>query len=203
MCDARCDVRKMMTIDYYYAVTHGRTPGIYNSGKKCDVQTYRYSGNNCKKFITLSKAQSYMKSEIGLIGGPKIYIKGACHSTRAGIGVYWGKHNTKNVGESLLDCLTNNRAEIRAAVRAIRQAKDEGLVEITIMTDSEFLVKSVVEWLEMDGWKTVTGEAVEYWADLEDAIDASRGIIVNWRYVPHNSKGNNAADKLACQGILK
>ena len=64
-------------------------------------------------------------------------------------GVYWGPNDSRNVSEPLEGRPTNNRAEIKAAERAIWQAKDHGYDSVEVRTDSEFLVKSATRWVSL------------------------------------------------------
>ena len=69
-----------------------------------------------------------------------VYTDGACSNNgyanaKAGIGVWWGENDPRNISEPLAGRATNNRAEIWAAVKAINQAADEGYDSITICSD--------------------------------------------------------------------
>jgi len=140
-----------------------------------------------------------------------VYTDGACEENgrrgaRAGIGVYWGPNHRFNVSEPLLGRQTNNRAEIHAAIRAIRQAKSEGLPGINVHTDSKFMIKSITEWIQKwkrNGWKLSTGSPVINREDFEELEEAKKGIIVRWVYVKGHAghAGNEAADQLAKNGI--
>ncbi|TFK38678.1 ribonuclease H-like domain-containing protein [Crucibulum laeve] len=62
--------------------------------------------------------------------------------------------------------LTSNRAELRAAVEALRLRvwTGEGFKKIVIGTDSEYMVKGVNEWYpkwQQNGWKTNNGTHVK------------------------------------------
>ncbi|EEC18029.1 ribonuclease H1, putative [Ixodes scapularis] len=97
-------------------------------------------------------------------GGPgceyHVYTDGACSNNggynrtpQAGIGVYWGPNHPMNVSEPLPGRQTNNRAEIQAATRALYQVREQGGRNVTVHTDSDFLVKSTTQWMEI-GRKT-------------------------------------------------
>jgi len=45
----------------YYAVVHGRTPGIFESWKECTKSIYRFPGSSYKKFDTLVEAQQHIE----------------------------------------------------------------------------------------------------------------------------------------------
>ena len=63
------------TVDKYYAVRVGRTPGVYNSWEDAKTQTENFSGSTFKSFITREEAEAYIsdysppqveKEELGL-----------------------------------------------------------------------------------------------------------------------------------------
>ncbi|XP_003746993.1 ribonuclease H1 [Galendromus occidentalis] len=144
---------------------------------------------------------------------PVVYTDGACSGNgmagaKAGIGVYWGDGDPRNVSEPLKGKPTNNRAEIQAATRAIQQAKEQGYEEVEIRTDSDFLVQSTTKWMpgwQEKNWKTAAGKPVINKEDFEDLLEASKGIDVKWTHVNGHSgiHGNEQADNLAVSGMLK
>uniref|UniRef100_T1JF20 ribonuclease H n=1 Tax=Strigamia maritima TaxID=126957 RepID=T1JF20_STRMM len=88
--------------------------------------------------------------------GLVVYTYGACeyngyHAAKGGIGVYWGPNDPRNLSEALKgDKQTNIRAEIQAAVRALQQAQEQWIREITIIMDvsiSNRLCDQMVGWL--------------------------------------------------------
>uniref|UniRef100_T1JJN0 ribonuclease H n=1 Tax=Strigamia maritima TaxID=126957 RepID=T1JJN0_STRMM len=205
----------------YYAVAKGRNAGVYNSWDECKAQTAGYSGSQFKKFSSESDAMNFVSEPTSAHGysqktstrGAEVYTDGACEynggsGAKGGIGVYWGPGNSKNVSEPLKGRQTNNRAEIRAAMRAVSQAKENGLPDLTIKTDSEFLVKSQTKWMDnwqRNDWKTASGGPVKNRADFEELNDVSRGINVTYKHVPGHAgnPGNEAADRLAREAIRK
>lgn len=85
-------------------------------------------------------------------GYVQVYTDGACSANgrsgaRAGIGVYWADEHSLNISEPVSGRATNNCGEIQAATRAIKQAIDNGIKNLTINTDSQFLINSVTKWL--------------------------------------------------------
>lgn len=142
--------------------------------------------------------------------GVVVYTDGCCHSNgtdqaRAGIGVYWGPNDPRNVAEPLSGRPTNNRAEIHAAIRAIMQAKYQGLQQLVIKTDSDFLIKSITKWVnkwKANGWKLATGKPVINRVDFEELDQVLNGITVTWVHVRGHQgvHGNEEADRLANEG---
>ncbi|KAI1262380.1 RnaseH-domain-containing protein [Xylariaceae sp. FL1019] len=131
--------------------------------------------------------------------------KGAC----AGVGVYWGENDERNVSEPLKgDIQTNQRAELTAILRALEAAEDD--VTIRIFSDSRYAIDCVNSWYknwEKNGWKTSSGTEVTN----PDVIKAARakiderkalGADTLFQWVKGHDKnvGNIAADALAVKG---
>lgn len=90
--------------------------------------------------------------ELDADGYVQVYTDGACSSNgrsgaRAGIGVYWGEGHGLNTSEPVSGRATNNCGEIQAATHAIKQAVKNGVSQLTINTDSKFLINSVTKWM--------------------------------------------------------
>lgn len=94
-----------------------------------------------------------------------IFTDGACtnngkHNARAGIGVFFGNDDPRNVSQELkTDKLTNQVAELTAAIVAIKAAVKSGIPDgkFTIVTDSDYVYKIVTSWAynwSKNGWKT-------------------------------------------------
>lgn len=146
-------------------------------------------------------------------GPVSVYTDGACtdngrDGARAGIGVYWGPNHHRNVSQRLPGRQTNNRAEIHAARHAIEQAKSEGIRDLKIHTDSQFLINGMTKWIhgwKRNGWKLSTGQPVINREDFEALDKASKGINLQWEHVRGHQgvHGNEEADKLANEGANK
>ena len=142
-----------------------------------------------------------------------VYTDGACSSNGqqnacAGIGVYWGDDDPRNVSEKLIGRQTNNSAEIRAAVKAVVQAKIDKFKSIKIRTDSQFMIDSMTNWIRgwiNRQWRTATGMPVKNKEDFEALLEASKGINVIYEKVSAHSGDlcNDAADSLAVEGAKK
>ncbi|HEX5414862.1 MAG TPA: ribonuclease HI [Chloroflexota bacterium] len=81
---------------------------------------------------------------------------------------------------------TNNQMELTAAIVGLQAAVAEGAGAITVITDSEYLVKGMKSWLAgwvKKGWTTSTGQPVknrELWEQLAQLV---RGRNVEWQWV--------------------
>ncbi|CAI9171450.1 unnamed protein product [Rangifer tarandus platyrhynchus] len=139
-----------------------------------------------------------------------VYTDGCCSSNgrkraRAGIGVYWGPGHPLNVGIRLPGRQTNQRAEIRAACKAIEQAKAQDITKLVLYTDSMFTINGITSWVrgwKRNGWRTSTGEEVTNKEDFAELERLARGMDIQWMHVPGHSgfRGNEEADRLAREG---
>ena len=189
---------KYRTIILCHPITHFRciktycsSSSTYSGGEHCDTNVDR----NIDDVI------------------PEIYTDGCCYGNgtskaRAGIGVYWGSGDGRNVSEPLAGRPTNNRAEIHAAIRAITQCKEQGIEEVIIKTDSQFLIKSVTQWIHKwreNGWSLSNGQPVINKDDFKELDKVLGGIDITWIHVRGHKgvTGNVEADKLAHEGAKK
>ncbi|KAM9200923.1 ribonuclease H1-like [Dugong dugon] len=144
---------------------------------------------------------------------PTVYVDGSCKNNgrdgaKAGFGIFWGPDNPLNVSERVSGRQTNQTAELRAAHKAIEQAKSLNMDKLIIKTDSKFVIRGVTEWMgnwKQNGWKTASGRDVVNRSDFEKIDQASRGMDIQWEYVPGHQgiKGNVEADRLATEGSRK
>lgn len=75
------------------------------------------------------------------VGHAVVYTDGSCREFYrtgeliAGIGVFWGPDDKRNVSELITGLASANRAEIQAAIRAIKTAIDYKYEHVTVYTD--------------------------------------------------------------------
>lgn len=220
----------------FYAVRRGRRSGIFRTWKECEQQVKGYSGASFKKFPSESLAHDFLRGIVQELtpavketkpkrpkvrkiiptpppGTRIVWTDGACSSNgteeaQAGVGVYFGLEDPRNVSEPLEGAQTNQRAELMAAVRAL-----EVLVEqqqtgnpVQIRTDSRYVQRGLQEWLpgwKARGWKTTSKTPVLH-RDLWERLDALRVQFstVELVHVRGHSgdPGNEGADRLAVAG---
>ncbi|KAJ3049875.1 hypothetical protein HK097_009139 [Rhizophlyctis rosea] len=140
-----------------------------------------------------------------------VYTDGSCigngqMGARAGIGVWYGPNDDRNIFERLPgNNQTNNRAEVLAAIRAIESAPPNRF--LTIHSDSKYMRDGITKWLpgwKRKNWKTATGKDVlnqDLWRKLDEVQDSYQGVIV-FQYVRAHVgiPGNEGADYLANRG---
>ncbi|GBN10407.1 Ribonuclease H1 [Araneus ventricosus] len=207
----------------FYAVHKGKSPGVYKTWTECEQQIKDFPKPWFKKFYSEEEALEFVKKgkvtkKINIPDhGPDkfvtVFTDGAssCNGqedAKAGIGVYWGPGNELNTSMRLPGRQTNNRAEIFAAVHALKQAKQLGIKNLRLYTDSQFVIKGITEWI--DNWKekdwiSSSGKPVVNKEDFTALDNSRQGINVDWCYVKGhaNNPGNVEADKLAVAGCSK
>lgn len=118
----------------------------------------------------------------------------------SGIGavVKYGQH-TKEISVGYLN-MTNNQAELLAAISALEVLKE--VCNVTITTDSQYVKNSITKWVhgwKRKGWKTSDNKPVknqEYMIRLDNLVNHHN---VSWKWVKgHNGDPmNELADSLA------
>ncbi|XP_077009178.1 ribonuclease H1-like [Tamandua tetradactyla] len=122
-----------------------------------------------------------------------VYIDGSCKNNgrdgaEAGIGVHWGRGHPLNACERVSGRQTNQTAELQAAYKAIKQARSQNMNELTIGTDSQFVIKGMTEWIgnwKDNGWKTASGRDVVNKAEFQKIDQASQGMDIKWVRNPY------------------
>lgn len=157
----------------YYAVAEGFNCGIYNTWKECQIQINGFKGAKFKKFSNENDAKQFIddnccekqKRNI-IITEPNYYVytDGACSNNGnknaiAGIGIYFGKDDPRNVSKQIFGKSTNNVAELHAILEACIIIEDDlkkGIV-ITIVSDSKYSILCASSYGKKNAlrnWKT-------------------------------------------------
>jgi ribonuclease HI len=97
---------------------------------------------------------------------------------------------------------TNNEMEMTAAIEGLKAAVAGGAKEITVTSDSEYLVKGMTGWIKgwlRNGWKTSSGSPVKNKALWEELHRLSQGRTVTWSWVRGHAghRENERCDELA------
>ena len=138
----------------------------------------------------------------------KIYTDGACSGNPGKGG--WGALILENDDETKISGsamnTTNNRMELTAVIKALEFYEKPG--EIEIFTDSRYVMQGITEWIKNwknNQWKTSQKKDVknkDLWL-LLDLASEKHNIEWNWVKGHAGNYGNEIADKLATQAILK
>ena len=81
---------------------------------------------------------------------------------------------------------TNNEMELTAAIEGLKVAVSRGAKEISIVSDSEYLIKGMSGWIKgwiRNGWKTSKGEPVKNRSLWEELYRLSQGRSVTWNWI--------------------
>ncbi|KAJ5477014.1 hypothetical protein N7539_007158 [Penicillium diatomitis] len=150
----------------------------------------------------------------GIPGMLRIYTDGSSlrNGTKlasAGVGVYFGPGDSRNVSEPLKGSRqTNQRAELTAILRAIDIAPRHR--DVTIYTDSRYSIDCVTVWFvnwRRNHWVTKDGKPVEnrdliesILVKIEERNELEVKTLFQWIKGHNRDPGNEAADRLAVNG---
>lgn len=142
-----------------------------------------------------------------------VYTDGSClgNGTKraiGGIGVYWAPCHPRNISEYLdVENPTNQKAELRAASRALESAIEMNLTSVELRTDSVYTIKAMTEWIktwQANGWRTSANKDVMNKDEMLRLSNLCTRISVKWVHVAAHKGiyGNEQADQLANEGAL-
>ncbi|KAG9693288.1 hypothetical protein KCU95_g9755, partial [Aureobasidium melanogenum] len=137
------------------------------------------------------------------------------HGAVAGVGVYFGPKDKRNLSEPLSGTRqTNQRAELTAIQRALEVAPRNR--PVTIYTDSNYSIKCVTEWFvkwRANGWLNASKKPVEnkdliekiltlieQRKNMSQEISSINKVEFVWVKGHATNEGNIAADELAVAG---
>lgn len=191
---------------------------------------------NMSQFGTASEATTSSKPKINTLDNATqadeeewetiiVYTDGACKQNGkvdavAGIGVWWGPHDERNLSERCPGDQTNNRAELIAIIRALETApSEEALSPVAaskkrktrwiIRTDSRYSIQVATEWApkwERNNWRLASGQEaknvplIQYLMALLDLRGMDEPVKFEWVRGHQGDVGNEAADRLAVNG---
>ena len=94
---------------------------------------------------------------------------------------------------------TNNRMELQAAIEGLKAAPSD--VNITLVTDSEYLRKGITEWIhgwKRRGWRTAAKKPVLN-QDLWRTLDQLNTPTIQWQYTRGHAgdPDNERCDQIA------
>lgn len=94
------------------------------------------------KHVNMNKYEQSQMSDVLFI-----YTDGACinngkPNASAGIGVYFGENDCRNISRKLTGKQTNNAAELTAALEAVYEAANMSIPTV-VVTDSEYVMKCI------------------------------------------------------------
>lgn len=147
----------------YYAVANGRNIGIFLNWNDCNHSVKGYKNASYKKFDTKEEAEMFIQSNNHYISDEKdnfipdyyVYTDGACsnngkHNALAGIGIFFGINDNRNISKKIEGKQTNNAAELTAIIETYYIIENDIVngKKIAIVTDSEYSIKCVSSYGE-------------------------------------------------------
>jgi ribonuclease HI len=201
----------------FYAVKHGRVKGIYTTWELCKEQVTGFKDAQFKKFKTKSEANDYIgeiepskiepsKIEPNKMETTYVYCDGSCihnglPNAKAGIGIYFGPNDARNVSESISGN-TNNIAELCAMIRVYDYVKGD----VTIVSDSKYALLCVGTYgkkCELSGWPDIPNKELvkQLYYTYKDTSFQFLHVYAHTNKKDMHSIGNQHADRLAQDSI--
>ncbi|KAF9011124.1 ribonuclease H-like domain-containing protein [Cyathus striatus] len=185
---------------------------IYGKGSSKDITSARattqrsYTSANApkemdKKQVNISDIEDESSWDV-------VYTDGACKGNGkvgciAGIGVWWGPNDPRNIAERCPGDQTNNRAELVAIVRAL-ETTPISKRPLLIKSDSKYSINCFGVWLknwEKNNFRTSTGLDVKN-RNIILYLSALLRLRGRSGQKPQGDEGNDGADMLANQGTI-
>jgi ribonuclease HI len=133
----------------------------------------------------------------------KIYCDGACSGNPGpggwGAVLIWGEEEKHISGFE--PNTTNNRMELMAAIKAIREIKRQ--VSVDIYVDSSYVQQGITNWIKkwkQNNWNHGKVKNIDLWREL-DEVAATYEIRWHWVRGHNGDKYNEIADQLAVAAI--
>ena len=212
---------------FYYAVAIGHKTGVYNKWEDCKKNIENFKNPIYRKFDNVDDANNfilkYKDKTITKIDDKYdkdsiyVYTDGACFNNgsknaKAGIGIYISDDNINNVSRELEgDKLTNNIAELTAAIEGINIIKKQDIKNKVIVTDSEYVIKCATTYgakLAANEWKTSKDKTPPNVELVKRLYELTNKYKINFKHIMAHtdnkdihSLGNYNADKLANESI--
>ena len=172
----------------------------------CKEQVQGFKGAQFKKFKTKQEADDYMKDKVEDcmkdIVETFVYCDGSCihnglPNAKAGIGIYFGDNDPRNVSESISGN-TNNIAELCAMIRVYYYVKGD----VTIVSDSKYALLCVGTYgkkCESSGWSNIPNKELvrKLYYTYKDTSFKFIHVYAHTNKKDIHSIGNQHADRLA------
>ena len=149
-----------------------------------------------------------------------IYTDGSCinngkKNAVGAIGIYYGDNNPKNLGMAITDentKITNQTMELLACIEGLSNIESNDI--IYLYTDSQYVIKSMTEWIkkwELNGWIGTNKKPIENLEIIKSLNDIIKTKKVIFKHIRSHQEppnditsleykhwyGNKMADELA------
>jgi ribonuclease HI len=207
----------------FYAVKKGNKIGVFKTWDECKLHTNGYKGAIFKKFNSQREAEDFISdnSKISRVNNSEfepdyyVYTDGSCSNNGmegaiAGIGIYFGENDIRNVSQTISGKQTNNTAELGAILHLYDIIEKDILQgkKIGIVSDSEYAIRCVTTYGkkcdEKDWTKDIPNKEI---VKLTYSMYKDKTNVKFLHVSAHtgntdlHSIGNSKADMLANQSI--
>ena len=193
-------------------MANGRTIGVFTTWKECQSSVIGFPNARFKKFETKEEAEQFIRPELVSINEVSeteyVYTDGGCSNNGkrnavAGIGIFFGIGDPRNVSRRIEGKQTNNTAELTAILEAYPLIC---LDKHIIVSDSEYAIRCATSYgdkCEKQGWPDIPNKDL-----VKRVYELYKGSSVQFLHVKahttHNdlhSIGNRHADALATDAL--
>ena len=107
------------------------------------------------------------------------------------------------------DKTTNNIMEMTAVVKALEECLKQGILEIQLFTDSNYVKNGISSWIhgwKRNGWKTASGAPVknkDLWIQMDTLTQKMTRVEWTWVKAHNGHPQNELVDSLAYQQATK
>lgn len=195
----------------YYAVAKGRQVGIFHTWAECQQSVKGFKNALFRKTETREEAEAFIKPQEEIVPAYYVYTDGSCihngyKNASAGIGIYFGPGDPRNVSKTIEGKQSNNTAELTALIEAyaILEKDLQRGTPITLVSDSEYAIRCATSYglkCESQGWPDIPNREL-----VKRAFGLYRDKTIRFLHIKaHTGKkdahsiGNACADELAGQ----
>lgn len=152
----------------------------------------------------MKNMKEFMPDSSYTIQQTTIYTDGSCLSNPGPGGwsaiILRDKGDPQEISGGTNEETTNNRMEMTAAIEALK-AVSPIVSRVTIISDSEYVIKGMSQWLQgwkTKGWKSSNKKPVKN-RDLWEILDSLNTPLITWTWVKGHAgnEWNERADVLA------
>lgn len=203
----------------YYAVHTGLKTGIFTTWEECKKYVIGYKGAKFKKFKNKRDALNFLNppTYVSNTDDINVYTDGSClnngqSNAKAGIGIFFGDNDSRNISKKHIGKQTNNQAELSAILLVFKILKKETKKnkKINIFTDSEYAIRCLTTYgqeQEDNGWidnipnKSLVKKTFNKYKNLNSV--KLHHVFAHTGKSDIHSINNDKADKLAKKGAMK
>jgi ribonuclease HI len=149
----------------YYAVAKGRNIGIFTTWAECQQSVKGFKNALYRKTETREEAVAFIAPQELFEPAYYVYTDGSClhngqKNASAGIGIFFGLNDPRNVSKCIEGKQTNNTAELSAIIEtySILEEDIQKGVLIVIASDSEYAIRCASSYgmkCESQGWPDI------------------------------------------------